>query len=527
MLVYYYFFNATSFTIVFLLCSHLAIFASLLLFFDFQHPLFVLAIVASSLLFFELGVYFMKKVFFLNPPSYEGFDGGAGSRYQAKREVLSFWYPTWLAQTAALCLGSRLLDAPVENKSIEETVKEIQGYDLLVIYTSTPGFVNDARLAVQVREVYPEIMICMVGPHCTVLPQETLENCPALDFVTRKEFDYTIVEVAEGKAFSEIKGISYRHGEEIVHNPDREPIEDMDALPSVLDVYKRDLLIDRYFIGYLLHPYLSVYTGRGCPARCTFCLWPQTIGGRTYRTRSVQSVVQEMARAKEMFPEVKEFFFDDDTFTANFKRAEEIARGLKDLDITWSCSSRANVPEETLAVLKDCGLRCIMVGVESGNDEILKNIKKGITTDQIRKFMKACRKLGIVTHATFAIGLPGETKKTLEKTIRFAQEIDPDTIQVSIATPYPGTELYQEALEKGWMTEENLVSGEGVQQATLQYEDFTREEIFDMVEVFYRRYYFRFKPIWRIVKTMLKDKEMMKRRLREAREFFQFLKKRK
>lgn len=470
----------------------------------------------------------MKKVFFLNPPSYEGFDGGAGSRYQAKREVLSFWYPTWLAQTAALCPGSRLLDAPVENKTIADTVAELQGYDMLVIYTSTPGFPNDARLAQEVHDTYPNMIIGMVGPHCTVLPQETLEQCPSLNFVTRKEFDYTIVDIAEGKNFADIAGISYRDDQgNIIHNPDRAPIEDMDALPSVLDVYKRDLSIEKYFIGYLLHPYLSVYTGRGCPARCTFCLWPQTIGGRTYRTRSVESVINEMKRAKEMFPEVKEFFFDDDTFTANFSRAEEIARGLKELGITWSCSSRANVPEKTLAVMKECGLRCIMVGVESGNDEILKNIHKGITTEQIRSFMKSCHKLGIITHATFCIGLPGETKQTIEKTIRFAQEIDPDTMQVSIATPYPGTELYKEAIEKGWMKDDHLVSKEGVQQASLQYEDLTREEIFATVEVFYRRYFFRFRPIWRIVKTMLKDKEVMKRRLREAREFFQFMKKRK
>lgn len=469
----------------------------------------------------------MKRIFFLNPPSYEGFDGGAGSRYQAKREVRSFWYPTWLAQTAALCEGSKVLDAPVEEMSPEETIKAIQGFDVVVIYTSTPGYPNDARLATHLKEAYPEILVGMVGPHCTVLPEETLKSCKSLDFVARKEFDYTILEVAQGKPLSEIQGISYIHEDKVVHNPDRPTIEDMDALPSVLDVYKRDFSIEKYFIGYLLHPYLSLYTGRGCPYHCTFCLWPQTIAGRKYRTRSVPLVIEEMKRAKEMFPQVKEFFFDDDTFTALFPRVEEIAQGLKPLNITWSSSARANVPEKTLKIMKESGLRCLMVGIETGSEEILKNIKKGITKDQARAFMKSCRKLGILTHATFSVGLPGETKKTIQETIDFAKELDPDTIQVSIATPYPGTELYDEALKNGWMAAPDLVSTSGVQQAALQYKDLSKEEIFASVESLYSKFFFRPKPILRIVRTMLTDKEICKRRLREAKEFFSFMHSRK
>jgi radical SAM superfamily enzyme YgiQ (UPF0313 family) len=238
-------------------------------------------------------------------------------------------------------------------------------------------------------------------------------------------------------------------------------------------------------------------------------------------------VVEEMKRAKEMFPQVKEFFFDDDTFTADFKRAEEIAKGLGRLGITWSCSSRANVPEKTLAVMKENGLRLVMVGVESGNDQILKNIKKGITTSQIRRFMRSCRKLGIMTHATFVLGFPGETKETIEQTIKFAQEIDPDTIQVSIATPYPGTELYEEAIKNGWLVSSELVTDSGIQQAALEYENLSAQEIFDYVEVFYNRFYFRPKPILRIIKTMIMDPQMCKRRLREAKEFFEFMRQRK
>ncbi len=468
-----------------------------------------------------------RRILFLNPPSYEGFDGGAGSRYQAKREVLSFWYPTWLAQASALCPESRLIDAPVEDLTPEQTIKEAEGFDVVVIYTSTPGFANDALLTQSLKQAYPEIMVGMVGPHPTVLPDETLNACPCLDFVTRGEFDLTVRDIAEGRDLSEISGLCFKNNGSVVHNRDRDLIMDMDTLPSVLDVYKRDLKIEKYFIGYLLHPYLSVYTGRGCPGQCTFCLWPQTIGGNKYRTRSVKNVADEMARAKDMFPQVKEYFFDDDTFTAKFSRAEDIAKEMNRLGLTWSCSSRANVPEKTLEMLKDNGLRCVMVGIESGNDDILKSIKKGVTTSQIRTFMKACRKLKIITHATFVVGLPGETKQTIRQTIDFAKGIDPDTIQVSISSPYPGTELYNEAVSKGWMKKQNLVSLNGVQQASLEYRDLSSSEIFDAVETIYKKFYFRPKPISRIVWSMLKDRDVCKRRLREAREFFGFMKSRK
>ncbi len=468
-----------------------------------------------------------KRVLFLNPPSYEGFDGGAGSRYQAKREVRSFWYPTWLAQASALCPESKLIDAPSHEIRPEEVIEMAKDFDMVVIFTSTPGFKNDALLASNLKDAHPNILVGMVGPHTTVLPEDSLRHGGAIDFVAIGEFDYTISEIAKGVPLSEVKGIAYRKGDEVIINPKREMIQDMDALPSVLDVYKRDLKIENYFIGYLLHPYLSLYTGRGCPGRCTFCLWPQTIAGRKYRKRSVNKVVEEMERAKEMFPQVKEFFFDDDTFTADFKRAEEIAKGLGRIGITWSCSSRANVPEKTLAIMKENGLRLVMVGVESGNDQILKNIKKGITTSRIRHFMKTCRRLGIMTHATFVLGLPGETRETIEQTIRFAQEIDPDTIQVSIATPYPGTELYEQAVKNGWLVSSELVSDSGIQQAALEYENLSSKEIFDSVEPFYNRFYLRPRPILRIVRTMITDMDMCKRRLREAKEFFAFMRNRR
>jgi hopanoid biosynthesis associated radical SAM protein HpnJ len=468
------------------------------------------------------------KTLFLNPPSYEGFDGGAGSRYQAKREIRSFWYPTWLAQPAALVPGSRLIDAPARGLTLEDVLPLAAEIELLVLHTSTPSFPSDVKVAAAFKAANPKLLIGMVGAHVAVSPGPSLAASDAVDFVARSEFDFTIKEIAEGRPLAEVDGVSYRAGGEVVHNAERAILENMDTLPWVTEVYKRDLVIEDYFIGYLLHPYLSLYTGRGCKSRCTFCLWPQTIGGHRYRTRSAENVVAEIALAKRQFPQVKEFFFDDDTFTDDRPRAEEIARGLGRLGVTWSCNAKANVPYETLKVLRENGLRLLLVGYESGNQQILHNIKKGMRIDVARKFSEDCRKLGVTIHGTFIMGLPGETRETIEETIRFAQEVNPHTIQVSLAAPYPGTELYREAVMKGWLHEnsDSLVGSDGVQISSLQYPHLSNEEIFEALKVFYKRFYFRPGKIAELSWEMMKSAEMMKRRLREGVEFFHFLRQR-
>ncbi|MBM3879029.1 MAG: hopanoid biosynthesis associated radical SAM protein HpnJ [Verrucomicrobia bacterium] len=468
----------------------------------------------------------MTRTLFLSPPSFEGFDGGAGSRYQAKREITSYWYPTWLAQPAALVPNARLLDCPPHSVGIETCLREAQPYDHVIVHTSTPSLRNDCRVAEALKQRNPSVTIGFVGAHAAVLPAETLKASPAIDWVGRKEFDFTCQEVAAGRPLAEVDGLSFRREGKIVHNRERELIQDMDALPWVVDVYKRDLEVEKYFIGYLLHPYLSLYTGRGCPAQCTFCLWPQTIGGHKYRVRSPQNVAGELAHAKKLFPQVKEFFFDDDTFTANLPRAREIARQLKPLGLTWSCNSRANVNYDTLKLMKECGLRLLLVGYESGSEDILKRVKKGVTLDEMRVFTQACQELGIVIHGTFVLGLPVETRETIEQTIRFAQELDVFSIQVSLAAPYPGTELYEMARQNGWFAKQDktdILLGDGLQQSTLEYPGLSKEEIFEAVEQFYRRYYLRPKPVLRIIKTMLEDKEVCVRRLREGYEFFRTL----
>ena len=467
----------------------------------------------------------MMRTLCLHPPSYEGFDGGAGSRYQAKREIRSFWYPTWLAQVAALVPGSTLVDAPAAGLGLADVVPLAGQYDLAVLHTSSPSFTGDVLVAEALKRANPALRIGFVGAKVAVEPEASLLGSEAIDFVAREEFDFTIAEIAEGRPLPDVAGVTFRDpGGMVTSTPDRPILADMDRLPYVTDVYHRDLNINDYVIGYLKYPYVSLYTGRGCRSRCTFCLWPQTVGGHRYRTRSAGHVLGEMARIRALFPQVKEVFFDDDTFTDDRRRAEEIARGMGQLGLTWSCNAKANVPRETLKIMRDNGLRLLLVGYESGNQQILINIKKGIRVNRARQFTKDCRELGITIHGTFILGLPGETAETIAETIRFAKEINPHSLQVSIAAPYPGTALYDQALQNGWLPagDATLIDSRGVQTATLSYPNLNRTEIYDSVETFYKQFYFRAGKIAEMSAEMLRSPEMMRRRLREGAEFVRF-----
>ena len=470
----------------------------------------------------------MKKTLFLNPPSFDGFDGAAGARYPARREITSNWYPTWLAQPAALVSGSKLIDAPPHHLSMEDVLQIATGYELIIIHTSSPSLSNDIKCAATLKSHNPHAQIGFVGAHVTVVPEQTLLKAPVLDFVCRNEFDYTCLDLARGDNFDQIKGLTYRTSDgSIRHTSEREILLDPDSLPSVFPVYHRDLNINNYFVGYLLHPYVSFYTGRGCPSKCTFCLWPQTVGGHQYRAKSPATVIRELQQGMELFPQAREWFFDDDTFTVDKARAIEISKGLARLKLTWSCNARANVDYETLKHLRANGLRVLVVGFESGNQQILDRIKKGTTLDMARKFMRNCHQLGIKVHGTFIIGLPIETHETIEKTIRFAQELDPYTIQVSIAAPFQGTELYDEAVRNGWLDDNPLLAESGIQMSTLHYPGLSSDQIEDAVERLYRRFYFRMKPIFRMVREMSTDRKVLFRRLREGKEFLEYLHARK
>jgi len=425
--------------------------------------------------------------------------------------------------------GSRVLDAPPEHLNQEQTVAIAKDYDLVVLHTSTPSFQLDIRTAQMIKDLNAKCTVAFVGGHVTAQPDQSLKASAAVDLVARKEFDLAIRDVAEGKDWAKIPGISYRRNDTVVHNPEPIPLtsEQLDALPFVSQIYHRDLDYLKYNSPYCQYPYVSLYTGRGCPARCTFCLWPQVTTGHSYRTRSPENVFEEVKDMKRLFPQMKEIFFDDDTFTADPPRARKLAEMFKPLGLCWSTNSRANVDRETLRTMKEGGLRLFVVGYESGNDQILKNIKKGVSIERARRFTKDCHDLGILIHGTFIVGLPGETMQTIEESIRFAQEMNPETIQVSLASPYPGTHFYEYVQEHNFLVQSVYNDESGYQKCTVSYPEASAQQIFEAVERFYRKYYFRPKYFWKAAKKMVKSADERKRMLREAGEFLSTMRKRR
>src|SRR6202142_745589 len=461
------------------------------------------------------------RTLFLNPPSFEGFDGGASSRWPSTREIESYWYPVWLCYPAGMLENSKVLDAPPHGVSIEETVEMAKNFELLVLYTSSPGFHVDVKIAEMMKDSNSKLQVAFVGPPVTIEPDKALNATKAIDFIVRREFDHQIANYANGTPLDELPGVSFRRNGENIHNPEGGVIENLDELPWVTKVYKRDLDFRRYNVPFLLNPYISFYTTRGCPAMCTFCLWPQTHSGHRWRLRSSDDVAAECKSALENFPGLKEIFFDDDTFNYRKARAIELSEKLGPLNFTWSCTSRVTTDYDTLKAMKDAGCRLLIVGYESGDEQILKNIKKGATIDMAERFTANCHKLGLVIHGAFIVGLPGETRESIRKTIDFAKRLDTETVQVSIAHAYPGTEFYDFAKKNALVNIGASMSDEqGHQLPNVIYPGILDQgEMVEWVERFYGEYYFRPKAAWRIVRKAIFDNSERKRLYKEAREF--------
>src|SRR3954464_6444660 len=458
------------------------------------------------------------RTLFLNPPSFEGFDGGASSRWPASREIESYWYPVWLCYPAGMLPDSKVVDAPPHKISIEDTVAMSRDFELLVLFTSTPGFSVDVKIAQMMKDANPKLKVAFVGPPVTVEPDKALRET-AIDFVVRREFDHQIVKYANGTPLEELPGVSFRKDGQHVHNPEGGFIENLDELPWVTKIYKRDLDFRRYNVPFLLNPFISLYTSRGCPAMCTFCLWPQTHSGHRWRLRSSDDIAAECKWALENFSGLKEIFFDDDTFNYQKKRTIELCEKLKPLNFTWSCTSRVTTDYDTLKAMKEAGCRLLIVGYESGDQQILKNIKKGATLEMAQQFTKDAHKLGLVIHGDFILGLPGETRDTIRNTMAFAKELDVETIQVSVAHAYPGTELYDFATKNNFIVKGSMVDQGGHQLAHIEYPGLPADEILHSVHQFYDEYYFRPKAVFRILRKAAFNSGERKRLYKDAKTF--------
>ncbi len=459
------------------------------------------------------------RTLFLNPPSFEGFDGGASSRWPASREIESYWYPVWLCYPAGMLPDSKVVDAPPHKISIEQTVEMGSQFELLVLYTSTPGFHVDVKMAEMMKDSNPRLKVAFVGPPVTVEPEKTLRTNKAIDFIVRREFDYQIADYAKGKPLEELPGVSFRKNGQVVHNPEGPAIENLDELPWVTKMYKRDLDIRA-----TTFPSCSIRSSRCTPRAAARRCVPSACGRRPIRATAGGCARPTTWPTKfgtrwSNFPHVKEIFFDDDTFNYRKERTIELCKKLKPLNFTWSCTSRVTTDYDTLKAMKDAGCRLLIVGYESGDQQILKNIKKGATIEMAQRFTANCKKLGLIIHGDYIIGLPGETRESIRKTIDFAKRLDTETIQVSIAHPYPGTEFYEYVKKNNLITIDSMTDEVGHQLPNIIYPGLDRAELVEWVERFYGEYFFRPRVIWRIVRKAIFDGDERRRLTKEAREY--------
>ena len=473
------------------------------------------------------------KVYFVNPPfksEYGKFS--RENRSPAVTRSSTLYYPLWLIYAAALCEQEGFpicfLDAPAKPMSHREAFDVIaaNGKDtaLFVVSTSTPSIYNDVEFAASLKKSYPDSKVLLVGTHPSALPHETLRLNEVIDFVARKEFDDIVLELAvaldEGKDPYQVKGITYRKDGEIISNPDMPYITDLDRIPYAAKFIHEHLNHKDYFFAAASYPEIQIFTGRGCMARCNFCVYPQTMHGHAYRLRSPENVVGEFEYIAEHFPDVKEVVIEDDTFTARKERVLEICRLLKEKGLhkrlKWLCNARVNLDYDTMKAMKEAGCRLIIPGIESGSQEILNNIKKGTTIAQIETYMKSAKKAGLLVHACYMVGNRGETKETMEQTFQLARRLGSDTAQFYPLLPFPGTEAYAWAKSNDYIRGgyADYVKEDGTINCVLELPNISSQEMVEFCDRARKRYYFRPGYIMHRLWMGLRDPDDLKRSLK-------------
>jgi radical SAM superfamily enzyme YgiQ (UPF0313 family) len=476
------------------------------------------------------------QITFLNPPFLKNFSRPQRSPAVTKSGTL--YYPMWLSYAAAFCRTGNhqidLIDAPAADLSVAEVVERIKesGCQLLVVETSTPSIYSDIQFCESVRAAVDRLYTVLTGTHVSALPEENLRASQAVDAIAVGEFDVTIRELATaletGRPVAEVTGLWIREQEAIRSTGRRKPLDDLDAIPFVSTIYREFLDPDNYFNPNALFPMVTITTSRGCPHRCTFCVYPQTMMGHGLRYRSVENVVDEMEYIVNNFPEVKAVFFEDDTFPANKKRCQAICTEIirRRLTISWTANARVDLDMETMTMMRRAGCRCLCVGFESGNQQLLDNIKKGITLEQSTAFMAAARKTGILIHGCFMVGLPGETMETMEKTLDFAIQLQPDAIQMYPVMVYPGTEAYS------WYEERQLIQSRdfsqwltlaGLHNTVIHGENLTAEQLVEFCDHARKKFYLRPGYIVYKLLQMVRHPAEIRRTVKSARTFFKYL----
>jgi radical SAM superfamily enzyme YgiQ (UPF0313 family) len=471
------------------------------------------------------------RVVIANPPwPGEGYGTRSNVRWPHRRGDKVLTFPIYLAYAVAVLeregFGVIGIDAVDKELGIFDFVSEIKRINpkVILLEVSTPSISYDLQTAELLKEELPETIIIFCGPHASFFHNKIIGNYIFVDVCIRGEFEFSLLDICSAikrnEGLEKIAGITFRKRFKTIINPERNPIksEMLDNMPYP----------DRHF--FKIENYQQAYYGgkktalmissRGCPYHCSFCLWPNTLTGHIYRTRSPKSIVDEIEYLIDNH-KVDEIYFDDDTFTIDAKRVKLICKEIlrRKIKIPWLCNARVdNVDFETLKIMREAGCREAFYGLESGSDEILREISKGIDTKKLFKAIRMTQKAGIVASGSFVIGLPKESHKTIKETLKFAKKAHADYVQFTLASPFPGTKLFEEVKRKGLLHINSWEDLDGCHGPILSTEYLSKNELAGIIRKMYINYYTSPTIIWQNIKSIrgLRDTRRILRGIRSV-----------
>jgi anaerobic magnesium-protoporphyrin IX monomethyl ester cyclase len=437
------------------------------------------------------------KILLLSPPYLPDYMRNARCDFVSLSSTQ--WYPLLLGYCGAYLEGEghkiKFIDAPSDNLDHDATRKIVRDYkpDLLVLYTGRMSEQNDIEFADPlVEELGCEAVI--VGPYASIDPESTLSRTQVVDKLIIGEFEHPVGELAAGSEPAKISNMFYKDNGIIAKNPPRPYLTtaELDAMPFISRFFRDHVNIANYKTPSEYFPFMDILTGRGCNwGMCTYCLWVHTyVKGKTYNVRSISNVIEEFRFITTEMPGIRSVMIQDDTFTE--ERAAEFseAKIKADIEMPWSCYARGNMSYDVLSLMKRAGCRNLHVGYESGDPEVLKRIRKGVTVDQMTRFTEDAKRAGLRIHGDFAFGFPGETVESAEKTIDWALRLNPETAQFQLMIPFPGTKFYDYMQEQGWLNDE----GEP------DMPQFSNAQIRSMGKKAYRAFYISPSYFWKCVR---------------------------
>ncbi len=431
------------------------------------------------------------NILILNPPFLPKYS--RSSRSPAVTKSGTIYYPLWLSYATGVLERAGhevlLIDAPAEGTELSQIRNRIDNFkpELAVFDTSTPSIHSDVKVLEEVKSWFGgKLLTVLVGTHPSAL------------------------------------GVTYRQGNEIKSTEDRPHIENLNEIPWVSKVYKKHLDINNYFYAHTKSPVISFFAGRGCPNKCFYCVYPQVMFGHKYRHRSAEDIVGELEYILKEFPDVKEVLIDDDNFTVDQEHVLAICDLIvkKKLKVAWTVEARVNLRLDVMLAMKKAGCRLLVAGFESGDQNILNNVDKGATIEQAEQFCLNAKKAGLRVHGCFMVGNKGETRESIEKSLKFALKLNPDTAQFFPLMVYPGTRAYIWAQENSFIRAESYrdwLTEDGLHNCVLTTDNLTAQELVRFCDDARQKFYLRTSYIVKKVADLAANPSEIKRTFKAAK----------